>query len=307
MKILWMAGLFAFAAALTLQLTNVEKPSKEKPAGQEQAGQQKLHLHEKSTSPTDLELSGDLPGASAYAGRFVAYSELLKLPQVTFTVTDDVNFPGKAKIGGVYLSELMRTLNIPEKNTLVAAICNDEYEAHYSAEYRAAHHPILVLTINGKPPALAKRIGDAGIYGPYLISHASFTPRFRTLAHAEEAQIPNGVLALCFVKEDEAFSVIRPRGDFAAASPQMQGYLIAQQNCFRCHNAGPYGGRKAGVAWTSLAKTAKAAPKYFRAYIKDPQSQSAYAQMPGSPDYDDTTLAALTAYFQTQAPENEAK
>lgn len=299
MKIVWMAGLFAITSALTFARLDAEKPA----PGQENTAPQKLPLLDKRSLPTDLGLSGDVPGASSYAGRYVAYSELLKLPRVTFTVTDDVNFPGKAEISGVYLSELMRAFNIPEKNTLVAAICNDEYEAHYSAEYRAAHHPILVMTINGKQPALVKRTGDAGSYGPYLISHLSFTSRYRTLADPEEAQIPNGILELRFVSEDQVFGAIHPHGDFAESSPQMQGYVIARQNCFRCHNAGAYGGHKAGISWSSLAGIANTKSGYFGAYIKDPQSQSAYAQMPGSPDYDNATLAALTAYFQTLAPE----
>jgi cytochrome c1 len=45
-------------------------------------------------------------------------------------------------------------------------------------------------------------------------------------------------------------------------------------------------------------------PGYFRAYIKDPQTEDAYAQMPAFPDYDEVTLAALTAYFQV-APVNK--
>jgi len=303
MKFPWLAGLLAIAATLPLALTGAEKPSIQ----ENSAGQEKLSLHEKSTSADDLKLSGELPGVPANAVRFVSYAELAKLPQVTFTVTDDFNFPGKAEISGVYLDELLAALDISGKNTLIDAICDDEYEAHYLVEYRAAHHPILVLRLNGKQLARSKRTGDGGVYGPYLISHSSFTPGYRILAHPEESQIPNGVVELRFEKENVALGAIRPRGDFAADSPQMQGYRIAQQNCFRCHNAGPYGGRKASVSWSSLAKTAGAKPAYFGAYIKDPQSQSAYAEMPGFPDYDDATMAALTAYFQAFASERGSK
>jgi mono/diheme cytochrome c family protein len=305
MKMLWMAALFTTTAALTLAL-KVEKP----PPGDALTGQEnqrvtpKLSLHSNRTSPDDLKLSGDLPGSSAYAGRYVARSELLKLQQVTFTVTDDPNFRRKVEISGVYLEEILRAFDIPGKSTLVAAICDDGYEAHYPVEYRAAHHPILVLTVNGKPLALTRRTGDDGSYGPYLISHPSFTSRYQTLAHPEEAQIPNGVLELRFVDEKKVFGVISPQGTLAASSPQMQGYLIAQENCFRCHNAGAYGGHKAGVPWNSLIKMANTKPEYFKAYIKDPQTEDGYAQMPAFPDYDEATLAALTAYFQV-APVNK--
>lgn len=300
MKVLWMAALVGVTTALTFGMNEVDKPPPEKePVRQEnKSAPPVLLLHDKRTSPTDLALSGDLPGSSAYAGRFVAYSELLKLPQVTFTVTDDPNFQGRTEIKGVYLDELLRVFNIPGDTTLIGAICDDGYEGHYPVEYRAAHHPILVLTLNGKPLPIESRKADGGSYGPYLVSHPFFKSRYRTLAHPEEAQIPNGVLELHFVSEAQVFRAIHPRGDFAADSPQMQGYTIARENCFRCHNAGAYGGRKAGISWASLGRMAGTKPDYFSAYIKDPQAESPYAQMPSFPDYDEATLAALTAYFQ---------
>ena len=294
MKVSWMAGLLAICTALILVLADANKLATQ---GDETAPR-KLSLHDSRTSPTDLQLSGDVPGTIDYAGRYVAYSELLKIPQVTFTVADDSNFPGKTEIKGVYLDEVLRAFGIPNANTLVGANSDDGYEGHYTVEYRAVHHPILVLQVNGKKLQIAKRSSSDGIYGPYLISHPSFTPRYRILAHAEEAQIPNGVLELRFLMEDEVFHAIEPRGDFAAGSPQMQGYLIAQQNCFRCHNAGEYGGRKAGISWSVLGKIATTKPEFFKGYIKDPGSESAYAEMPGFPEYDDATLAALAAYFQ---------
>ena len=303
MKALWMAGVVAICSALTVGFTG----AKSSLSRQDDTALPKLALLDHRTSPTDLGLSGDVPGAAAYAGRYLAQSELLKLPQVTFTVTDDPNFSGKAQITGIYIDELMRALGIPETNTLVAAICDDGYEAHYPVDYRVAHHPILVLTVSSKPLALTKRTADGGVYGPYLVSHPSFTSRYRTLAHPEEAQIPNGVLEVRFLREDDVFRAIRPSGDFAADSPQMQGYTIARENCFRCHNAGKYGGHKAGVSWGSLAKIATTKPAYFSAYMKDPQAENPYAQMPGFPDYDSATLAALTAYFQVAPVGGESK
>lgn len=292
MKALWMAGLLGISSALMFAPTNAEKTAAQKNQ------MPKPSLHDTRTSPTDLELFNDLPGSAPHAEHYVAYSELLKLPQVTFTVTDDLNFPGKVEIKGIYLDELLRILNIPRTNTLIAAICDDGYEGHYPAEYRASHHPILVLAVNGKPLNLVRRTGEGGAYGPYLVSHPSFKTGYRILAHPEEAQIPNGVLELRFEKEDEVFHAIEPRGTFAPNSPQMQGYTIARENCFRCHNAGAYGGYKAGISWSVLTRIATTKPDFFKSYIKDPESESAYAEMPGFPEYDNATLAALTAYFQ---------
>jgi len=295
MKVLWMAGLLATIAALTIGLSKPERRG----AQQQSAKTPKLVLHDERTSSSDLELSGDVPGAGPYTGRYVSYSELLRLPQVTFTVTDDANFRGAVELGGVPLEELMQALEIPEKNTLVGAVCDDGYEAHYLAAYRAAHHPFLVLTINGKAPALVKRSGEEGAYGPYLISHPKFVSRYQILGQGEEPQIPNGVIELRFLNQEEVLGAIRPRGNFAADSPQMQGYEIAQENCFRCHNEGNYGGKKAGITWAVLGKIARTRPKYFGAYIKDPQAESDYAEMPGFPGYDEAVLGALTAYFET--------
>jgi mono/diheme cytochrome c family protein len=127
------------------------------------------------------------------------------------------------------------------------------------------------------------------------------------LSHADEAQIPNGVIELRFLRQDVVLDAIRPRGSFAENSPEMLGYRIAQQNCFRCHNAGEYGGQKSGWSWQSLAHVAKVEPGGFAAYTKDPQSQDPTAEMPGNPEYDDATLHALTAYFQTFAAAADTK
>ena len=267
----------------------------------------KIDLKVKSGSSQDLKLSGDLPGLPPDSVRFVTYDQLSRLPQVTFQVSDDANFHGSAEISGIYLDEVLRALQIPEKGTLIAAVCDDDYEAHYTDDYRAAHRPILVLRLNGKPPAQYPRTRDDGTYGPYLVSHASFQPRYHILAHAEEPQIPNGVIELRFLQQDAVLDAIRPHGTFAENSPEMQGYRIAFQNCFRCHNSGDYGGHKSGRAWRSLAHFAQEDPRGFEAYIKNPEAQDATAQMPGNPEYDDATLHALTAYYRTFASSQVTK
>ena len=77
------------------------------------------------------------------------------------------------------------------------------------------------------------------------------------------------------------------------------GYRIAQQNCFRCHNSGEQGGMKAQRPWTVLATWATASPEYFAAYVHDPKSKNPKAEMEGFSGYDAATLNALTRYFQT--------
>jgi mono/diheme cytochrome c family protein len=79
------------------------------------------------------------------------------------------------------------------------------------------------------------------------------------------------------------------------------GFRIAQQNCFRCHNSGAEGGQKSGVTWAVLSAMAVNAPDFFTGYVRDPKVKSPEAQMPGNPQYDDETLRALTAYFRTSS------
>jgi cytochrome c553 len=285
----FLAGaLFAVAAASPLVVANTGGPV----------------LQASRHSSKDLKLSGELAGGSV---RFISRDELEKLPQVTVTVTNDANFNGSASISGVSLEALLHALHVVEKNTIVAAVCDDEYEAYYPDEYREAHHPLLVLRINGKPLDQVSRTADAGVYGPYLISYPNFQPRYHILSQEEEAEIPNGIVELRFLKQDDVLHSIAPHGDFSTDAPETKGYRIALQNCFRCHNVGSYGGHKGGRSWSSLGKVAKNDPNYFEAYIKDPQAEDANAQMPNYSKYDEATLHALTAYFQTFAPPKDAK
>src|SRR5579862_9699981 len=62
----------------------------------------------KRTSPSDLELDGDIPGATRdQAKRYITRDQLLALPQVSYTVTNDANFSGPTQISGVALEELI--------------------------------------------------------------------------------------------------------------------------------------------------------------------------------------------------------
>jgi len=255
----------------------------------------------KRLSPSDLEIAGDIEGLSAGSTRYLSREDLLTLPQVTYTVTDDSNFKGSTEITGVPLEDLMHALASSPDTDLAIAICDDQYHAHYPRAYLAAHHPLLVLNVNGQPPDRWPKDaeGHGLAMGPYMISHRQFTPSFKILAHEDEPQIPWGVVRLEFRDERTLFDAIAPRGPNAADSTVQSGYRIAQQNCFRCHNLDDVGGEKAGRPWLVLSAWSAASPEHFAAYVRNPKSQSPQAQMPPNPGYDDSTLQALTAYFRT--------
>jgi hypothetical protein len=241
-------------------------------------------------APTDLEVG---------TGQFISYQELLRLPQVSFTTSGDDNFPVPAQVSGISLDDLRHSLD-PGANTVVA-ICADGYHGSYSAAYVQAHHPVLVLTVNGKAQDGWPKTHNGIELGPYVISNPGFTPSFKVLSHSDEAQIPFQVVRLEFRDEHEVFGGIAPQGGFAAGSPVMNGYKIAQQNCFRCHNQGAEGGQMAHIPWPLLGSLAKGSPEFFARYVRNPQALNAHSKMAPSPQYDDQTMAALEAYFSTFA------
>jgi mono/diheme cytochrome c family protein len=293
----------AFACAFLILVWNASSiPST---ASQAQAGETAQHsrlpLHPARTSPLDLEVTGDLVGLPQGSARYIQREDLLKLPQVSYAGAADGNLRVPAEVSGVALEELAKRLNADTESALMIAISSDRYHAYYPHSYIASHHPILVLTINGKSPEEWPKDGEGlGLsLGPYLIYQNHFTASFKVLSQAEAPQIPWGVVRLDFRNEREVLQAIAPRGPRANDDSVQAGYRIAQQNCFRCHNMGQEGGRKAGRPWLVLAAWATAAPEYFSAYVRDPRSKNANAEMPGNPSYDDATINALIAYFRT--------
>ena len=248
----------------------------------------------------DLEVAGDLRGLTPGATRYLTRDDLLALPQVSYPVDDDSNFAGSTEVSGVPLDELERRLAAKPDSDLVVAICDDLYRANYPRSYIESHHPFLVLKVNGKPPSGWPKDSDAHRYnmGPYMISHPKFMPSFKIFAHADEQQIPWGVVRIEFRDERRVFGAIAPLGPQANDAAVQAGFKIAQQNCFRCHNAGAEGGRKSGVTWTVLSAMAADSPVFFKDYVRNPKAKSPNAKMPGNPLYDEKTLHALTLYFQ---------
>jgi cytochrome c2 len=247
-------------------------------------------LHASRQAPTDLQVG---------ESQFVSYQDLLRLPQVKFTTSDDSNFATPAHVSGVPLEELKRSLG--SDADMVVAICADGYRSNYPAAYLSAHHPVLVLTVNGEAQQAWPRTHDGGDLGPYVIANPSFTPSFKVLSHSDEAQIPFRVIRIDFRSEREVFGAIAPQGNYAPDSPVMQGYKIAQQNCYRCHNMGAEGGHMASIPWPVVGTFAKGNPDFFAKYVRNPQAVNPSSRMAASPEYDDATIAALRAYFSTFA------
>ena len=266
-----------------------------------------ISLAAERSSPGDLEIGGELAGLPAGAVGYIRYEDLLALPQESYTISDDANFKGQVEISGVPLVTLAKLFGQTAHSNLIVAICYDKYRSNYPSDYLAAHHPILVLKINGQLRDKWPQSEYGGPLGPYLISHPTFRPSFTVLSHKDESQIPFGVTRIDFRTESVVFGTIRPEGEWAKDSPVWQGYQIARQDCFRCHGLYGEGGERASRSWLVLAAWAATDSGRFQQYIHNPQSIQASAKMPAHGDYDRATLAALTAYFTTFAPARKTR
>ena len=256
------------------------------------------------TSPTDLEVGGELRGVGQGTVRYVRYEDLLKLPQETYTISDDTNFKGKTEISGVALTTLAKLFGQSESSNMIIAICYDKYRSNYPSDYLAQHHPILVLKINGRTRDQWPLSEDGGPLGPYLVSHPTFKPSFKILSHQDEAQIPIGVIRIDFRKQSYVYAPITPAVKWANDTGVDQGYEIARQDCYRCHGLHSEGGNRASRSWLILAAWAATDPTRFKQYVRKPQAVQPCAKMPAHTEYDDATLQALARYFSTFIPES---
>jgi mono/diheme cytochrome c family protein len=292
---------FCFALLLSKPARAQSQNTNAAPSSSGDAKNRTLTLRKTRQFPSDLEVGGELQGLPPGTTRFLTRDDLIALPQVTFNATGDANFTDSARISGVRLEDLAKLIGAAPASDMVVAICDDKYRANYPRDYLAAHHPVLVLNVNGQPPAGWPKDSLEHKYdmGPYMISHAKFVAAFKILSHSDEPQIPWGVLRLEFRNEKTVFDSIAPRGSHAADAAVKAGFRIARQNCFKCHNSGAEGGQKSGFSWTDIAAFATASPKDFGIYVRNPIAKNAQAQMPANSTYDDATIGALTAYFQT--------
>src|ERR1700688_4401390 len=108
-------NIFAFTAIFLVAISTLSFPA----------------LHEKRQLPSDLEVSGALAGLPPESTRYIAREELLAMPQVNLTVSDDSNFTGPTRIRGVKLEDLMREVGASSVSDMVVAICDDGYRANY--------------------------------------------------------------------------------------------------------------------------------------------------------------------------------
>lgn len=255
----------------------------------------------------DLEVITFDANGKQNSSRFLSRTYLATLPQISFPLTPDENFPElstNVRVTGVDLNLLLGSIAPADPSAALVAICRDGYTSAFPRPAILDHHPILVLTIDGLTPHAWSLKNHAYDPGPYFITYANFVASYQVLVHADFPQHPAEILRLKVPASSQLFAAITPpnAATLPSDSPVITGFRIAQQNCFRCHNSGDTGGTKARRTWQHLAEVAKSRPDYFAAWVHNPHSIDPNAKMTPNLQYDQSTLNALTRYFQTFSP-----
>ncbi|MBB5327113.1 hypothetical protein [Tunturiibacter gelidoferens] len=263
-----------------------------------------LLLTERSSN-SDLEITGMAADITPGTVRYISYSQLLKLPQTTITVTGDDNFselpPQKLTVTGVYLDVLERSLGALPEADLLTALCADGYRVTYTREYLEAHRPLLALKIDGLPVETWSAQTHNDDPGTYFITHEDFKPSFSVSSFQEIPKIPAKITRLDFGMAQKIYGAIAPNPADMSNPQVIAGFRIAQQHCYRCHNIGSYGGTKAGKEWHTLGSFASSSPEIFERYLRDPKSVDPKSAITCDPQLGEPAAKALQAYFQTFA------
>jgi cytochrome c1 len=163
------------------------------------------------------------------------------------------------------------------------------------------HRPILALKIDGLPVEIWVAQTHNDDPGTYFITHQDFTPSFSVSSFQEIPKIPAKITRLEFGTAQQVYGAIAPHQKDTTNPQVIDGFRIAQQHCYRCHNMGSYGGIKSGTSWNTLGTYAASSPSSFERYLRNPKSIDPESKMPPNPEFDDAVAKALQAYFQTFA------
>lgn len=260
------------------------------------------------SGPGNLEVQIYNTASQPPVSRLLPPAFLASLPQVSLILEADENFPELpaqgVRVTGVELDTLLQALLPNQSHTVAVAICRDGYTSPFPRQAIDNHHPILVLTMDGLSPNAWAAQHHTYDPSPYFVVYPGFVPSFHIFAHEDRPQHPAEIVRLKVFSESQLFAAITPpnASSLSTDSPAIDGFRIAQQNCFRCHNSGETGGTKAHRTWQRLSSIAKDRPDFFAAWVQNPQSIDPQSKMTPNLKYDRATLQALTRYFQTFAP-----
>ena len=98
---------------------------------------------------------------------------------------------------------------------------------------------------------------------------------------------------------EKAFPKTVPRG-LAREDPGWRGYALFQRSCAACHSINGEGGKVGPDLNIPLSIVEYRPIAQIRGYIRDPQA-TRYTSMPPHPDFDESDLDALIAYFKAMS------
>ncbi len=252
------------------------------------------------TSPSDLQVSGLLPGG--ITNGFVTREQLLSLPLTTVTNVQDGALKRSAVYRGVPLTALQAALSVESRSDVIFLICGDGYTAHVDAAYLKQFAPLLILEIDGQGPEKWGRSLASGLaMAPYYVNSGSFQARpAERLAGIDEGPVyPYAVARIDFSTSDRALGPLRLDG--AASELARLGERLAIRDCLSCHDHRGVGGLMSNRPW-ALLKTWSSNTNYFRRYVVRPKSIQPASRMPGFSHYNEQALDALQAYFREWKP-----
>lgn len=256
-----------------------------------------VELHAARASPTDLEVSGLLRGVAPGEKRFVHWEDIRRLPSRTIE-TDGEFMQGTQTVRIVLLEDLLSQLPLAPGFDTVIATCSDGYAAVYTAEFRQAWKPFVIVEINSAGPSAWPLTGMPTDPGPYIVSVSdAVTPGVSKLLDVAHKQ-PWGTVALGFAREDEAFRSFHEGPWRTLSAAGERGRTLWMNSCFSCHT-GPgdsIGGSRSGRPFAMLQALAQHSPGYFESYVRNPRASRPDALMTPHAHYTAEQMADLIAF-----------
>ena len=260
------------------------------------------------TSPLDLELGGELAGLPAGATRYITREDLLALPQVNQTVSDDPNLAGPGR------SQASRWKNSPNdwpprrSRTLVVAVCADRY----LPTIRAPTSPRIIRCSSSRSMASHRNAGPrrpkaTGCdMGPYMISHPKIHTQLQNPLARRRAANSLGRRAARISRRKSRLRCDCPARPASPGATRRLKPATASPNKIvsAATTWAPKAARKQAVHGSCCPHGPRLRPNISPPTCAIPKSKNPTRKCPANPAYDDATLQRLTAYFQTfSAPE----
>ena len=143
---------------------------------------------------------------------YYSYDQLLTLPTVTVKTERDPNTNTPATYTGVYISDLFEAFGADASFDVIGANSVGYYnKQYYDRDYLARHRPILLLKLDGKPPADWPTTEHESWLGPYCVVHESFSPAETIYGYVEQPRSVCKVVSLELTSFTQSLGRLTPK------------------------------------------------------------------------------------------------